>query len=40
MVCGKLTDEGRQPSNVQLVVREQQLKLCDVDRVFLEVRRH
>ena len=37
MVCGKLTDEGRQPSNIQLVVEERQLKLRDVDGVFLEL---
>ena len=37
MVCGKLTDNGRQPRNVQLVVGEWKLKFCDEDRVFLEM---
>ena len=37
ILCGKLTEEGRQPSNVQLVVGERQLKLRDEGGVFLEV---
>ena len=37
MVCGKLTDDGRQPRNVQLVVGERKLKLRDEDGVFLEL---
>ena len=34
MVCGKLTDEGRQLNNIQLVVEERQLKLCNVEGVY------
>ena len=37
MVGGKLTDEGQQPNNIQLVVEERQLKLCSVDGVFFKV---
>ena len=37
MIRGKLTDDGRQPRNVQLVVGEWKLKLCDEDGVFLEL---
>ena len=39
MLCGKLTEEGRQSSNVQLVVGDRQLRLRDEDGVFLEVAR-
>ena len=37
MIRGKLTDDGRQPRNVQLVVGERKLKLRDEDGVFLEL---
>ena len=36
MVCSKLMDEGWQSINIHLIVEERQLKLCDVDGVFLE----
>ena len=39
MLCGKLTEEGRQSSNVQLVVGDRQLRLRDENGVFLEVAR-
>ena len=34
MVCGKLTDEGQQLNNIQLVVEERQLKLCYVEGAY------
>ena len=37
MIRSKLTDDGRQPRNVQLVVGERKLKLRDEDGVFLEL---
>ena len=35
MISGKLTNDGWQPSNIQLVVGDRQLRLCDKDGTFL-----
>ena len=37
IVSGKLTEEGRDPKNVQIVLSDDQLQLEDVDGVFLTV---
>ena len=37
IVSGKLTEEGRDPKNVQIVLSDDQLQLEDMDGVFLTV---